>query len=299
MTALSFESSFNGSWDTCLRGVITRFIAESPLNLFRNGVEEPIWEEALIGFAAGNDPIFESYKEHVGPFHFTPEELFRLSFPNEDISASELTVISWALIQRDATKRDNRKVSYYPSERWLRSRAEGEDFNAALRAHVVEILSAQNVQALAPQLSPHWRMEMSPVYGYASRWSERHAAYAAGLGTFGLCDGLITAKGKAHRVGSVIARVQIPAVKRPYSNHREYCLFFTNGKCRACIERCPVGALSEKGHDKNKCFAHVHEDCAEYCKDTHGFSAYGCGLCQTKVPCESGIPTLNMRGTEK
>jgi hypothetical protein len=36
---------------------------------------------------------------------------------------------------------------------------------------------------------------------YASSWSERHAAHAAGLGTFGLCDGLITAKGKAMQGG--------------------------------------------------------------------------------------------------
>ena len=37
---------------------------------------------------------------------------------------------------------------------------------------------------------------MSEKYAYASTWSERHAAYAAGLGTFGLSDGLITAAGQ-------------------------------------------------------------------------------------------------------
>jgi len=38
--------------------------------------------------------------------------------------------------------------------------------------------------------------------GPASSWSERHAAYAAGLGTFSLNDALITPKGIAHRLGS-------------------------------------------------------------------------------------------------
>ena len=36
---------------------------------------------------------------------------------------------------------------------------------------------------------------------------ETHAAHAAGLGTFGLCDGLITPIGKAIRVGSVVAKM--------------------------------------------------------------------------------------------
>jgi hypothetical protein len=44
-------------------------------------------------------------------------------------------------------------------------------------------------------------------------------AYAAGLGTFGLCDGLITARGKAMRTGSVVARLEIDASPRPYDDH--------------------------------------------------------------------------------
>ena len=46
-------------------------------------------------------------------------------------------------------------------------------------------------------------MKMSEKYGMASCWSERHAAFVSGLGTFGLCDGLITPVGKAMRCGSV------------------------------------------------------------------------------------------------
>jgi epoxyqueuosine reductase len=50
-------------------------------------------------------------------------------------------------------------------------------------------------------------------------------AYAAGLGTFGLCDGLITACGKAMRTGSVAARLEIDALSRPYDDHQAYCPF--------------------------------------------------------------------------
>jgi epoxyqueuosine reductase QueG len=65
----------------------------------------------------------------------------------------------------------------------------------------------------------HDRLSTHKHYGYASSWSERHAAHAAGLGTFGLCDGLITPKGKAMRAGSVVAKIQVEPSIRFY-NHQ-------------------------------------------------------------------------------
>jgi epoxyqueuosine reductase QueG len=110
------------------------------------------------------------------------------------------------------------------------------------------------------------------------------------LGTFGLCDGLITPLGKAVRVGSVIARIKIPPTPRPYEDHRAYCLFHSKGICKKCVSRCPAGALTEAGHDKKKCRSHVRPVTEEYVKAHYGFDGFGCGLCQTGVPCESRIP---------
>ena len=82
---------------------------------------------------------------------------------------------------------------------------------------------------------------------------------------FGLCDGLITAKGKAMRVGSVVAKIAIEPTPRPYADHRAYCLFFANGTCGKCIDRCPVRAITEAGHDKEKCRQHLVRS-SEYVK---------------------------------
>ena len=128
-----------------------------------------------------------------------------------------------------------------------------------------------------------------------SKWSERHAAHAAGLGTFGLCDGLITLKGKAMRTGSVIARIDIPPSARPYDTHHAYCLFLSEGTCGRCMSRCPVGAISEAGHDKLKCVAHLFPTTSNYVESNFGFKGYGCGLCQTGVPCESTIPRSRIK----
>ena len=275
---------------TTVEGIITDFIKTSSDNSLKMDTGEPAWEEVIIGYSAGEDPIFESYKEYVGETHFTPAEIFNLTYPEEQAEPVDLTVISWALIQREAVKKDNRKEAFYPSERWVMARFPGEQFNELLRKHLVDELGKLKIKAVAPILSPHWKFEMSEKYFMTSRWSERHAAYASGLGTFGLCDGLITAKGKAHRVGSVVARVKLEATPRPYTDHNAYCLFFTTGKCMVCAKRCPVDAISKEGHDKKKCMDHAAGTCGKYVKEKWGFDGYGCGLCQTDVPCESRIP---------
>lgn len=273
-----------------IRETIQSYIDTSPENRLKDGEPEKAWDEVLVGFAGGDDPIFTEYKTHVGPFHWTPKEVFDLTYPDRPADASELSVVVWVLPQREATRKDNRRETVYPAERWARNRIFGEKCNAALRAHMVEVFQEAGWAAVSPMLSPNWSRQMSERYGYASTWSERHAAFAAGLGTFGLCDGLITPKGKAMRVGSVVVRAHIPKTPRPYTDHREYCLFFSSGACGLCIDRCPVGALSESGHDKIKCRTHLRTDVTDYVKNTYGFDGYGCGLCQTKVPCEFRIP---------
>ncbi len=252
--------------------------------------DEKAFDEVLVGFARGDDPIFEQYKDLVGDSHWTPVEVFALTFPDMTAEAGDLAVISWILPQREATKADNRKEKLHPSRRWVQARFPGEEFNNCLRRHVVEELDRTGIKAVAPVLCPEWTWGKSPKYVFASKWSERHAAYAAGLGTFGLCDGLITPKGKAHRTGSVVANLPVPVIARPYDDHHAYCLFFHDGSCKACRKRCPVGAITEEGHDKNKCWDHAGVTCAEFVKEQYGFDGYGCGLCQTGVPCESGIP---------
>lgn len=270
--------------------IIQDFVKNSPKNTLQSSTNEKAFVNPLVGFSRGNDPLYEAYKELVGQYHWTPREIFSLAFPDLDVPPEELAVISWILPQREVTKTDNRRKKIYPSERWARARIYGEEVNVKLRKHVVAALQEAGYEAVAPMLSPQWERKESERFTIASTWSERHAAYASGLGTFGLCDGLITPRGKAMRAGSVVARLRIPPTPRPYANHHAYCLFFTEGSCGECISRCPVGAITEAGHDKLKCLSHLKLTTAEYVKSHYHFDGYGCGLCQTNVPCESRIP---------
>ncbi len=103
--------------------------------------------------------------------------------------------------------------------------------------------------------------------------------------TFGLSKGLITEKGMAGRIGSVITDAVFPATKRNYTGIYDYCI-----RCGACLRRCPPKAISlEYGKD--------HMICAPFIGKTRELynPRYGCGKCQVHVPCESRIPVRNKK----
>jgi epoxyqueuosine reductase QueG len=279
----------NTEW---IQNIVTDFIQTSPLNTLKNRQNDKAFETPLVGFARGDDPLFEAFKDHVGPFHLTPQEIYSIALNDFTIRPEELAVICWILPHNVATKMDNRRENYFPAERWARGRIFGEQTNEALRKHVVDSLTAYGCWAVAPVFMPQFSIRISPKYCYASTWSERHAAYAAGLGTFGLCDGLITPVGKAMRVGTVVAKIPITPTERPYTDHRQYCLFFSKGVCGKCIQRCPAGAITASGKNKPLCRNYLYTKTKDYVTNNYGFQGYGCGLCQTGVPCESKIPGL-------
>lgn len=91
---------------------------------------------------------------------------------------------------------------------------------------------------------------------------------------------MITEKGMAGRFLSCIISEEIPPDTRPYTDIYAYCI-----RCGACIERCPVNAISfEQGKVHSICSAWLNKTAALY------KPRYGCGLCQTAVPCESCNP---------
>lgn len=281
----------NKEWGGRLENEIKQYCRTADENSMDRKSGERLWDEPMVGYAGGGDPIFGQFKKDIGSFYWTPLDIFKKTFPKVNVSSEDITVISWILPQTEQTKADHRKETEYPSKRWAVSRLFGEKFNERLRGHVVRVLQQSGFEAIAPALSPHWTRKTSKKYGFASTWSERHTAYAAGLGTFGLCDGLITPLGKAIRCGSVVANISIQPSKRPYSDHHAYCLFYSEGTCKECIQRCPAGAISEKGHEKALCHKYLRQVTAPYTKKHYGLEVNNCGLCQVRVPCESQIPS--------
>jgi epoxyqueuosine reductase QueG len=201
-------------------------------------------------------------------------------------------MISWILPAAEDTRKSNRKEERFPSKLWTYTRDFGEACNNALRKQVTGFLEDLGYPAIAPLLSPNFKYFRDERVGLASPWSERHVAYACGLGTFSLNDGFITPKGMAVRIGSVVSLLKLTPSEKKYRHYRENCLLFRNEKCGKCIPRCPAGAITEKGHDKDKCEGYINSEPQKAKRLEYGLHnpPPACGLCQTGVPCESEIP---------
>ncbi len=259
---------------------IKRFITENEANKY--------FALPLVGYADISDPLFSYYKEIIGDFHLTPKEVFHVSYPETELE--EGTVISWILPIKEAVRNTNRAQDSLPSKEWAHGRNFGEKLNGSLREHIQNFLRDKGYRSISPMLSPKWKRVKSDNVGHASTWSERHSAYAAGLGTFGLSDGFITKKGIAHRCGSVVTELKLEPDNIPYQGPYENCLFYNQNKCSACIKKCPAGAITKAGHDKDICHNYIRERVMSSVNENYGVEMPGCGLCQVDVPCEDKIP---------
>jgi len=57
-----------------IEGLIQEYVRNSPDNSLRNEANEKAWEEPLVGYARGDDPLFSFYKSDIGAFFWTPPE---------------------------------------------------------------------------------------------------------------------------------------------------------------------------------------------------------------------------------
>ncbi len=274
---------------------IRAFARTSPLNRMPTPDKDLIFDEPLVQFADGDDPIFTEYKEILYPDHLSPREaLAEAHNKKHDEIPAKISVISWILPIAEKTIISNSAETRGPSRLWSHTRWFGEIFNDAMREHIVEYLNEKGYMATAPMKTPFFKIVRTDR-GMGSNWSERHIAYAAGLGTFSLSDGFITEKGIAHRCGSVVTDMELPTSLRTAQGPYDNCLFYVNEACGKCIERCPAGAITEKGHDKNKCMQYLRELGYRPSDLKEGYdlesSVAGCGLCQSGVPCDAANPT--------
>jgi epoxyqueuosine reductase QueG len=170
----------------------------------------------------------------------------------------------------------------------MHARFKGDAFIHDIRRFIVSELEKAGGRGIAPHIDPSFYADFTL---YTSNWSERHVAYIAGLGTFSLNRGLITEKGMAGRFGSVVTDLNFEATPRKYADPFEYCLFTREGKCGACIKRCPVRAINKEGKDKYTCHQYLFfTNPRKEFNVQHGYPYSACGKCQTKVPCEHQIP---------
>ena len=246
--------------------LINEFIVGSPLNRIEEIGIDHIFDPALMGIAHAHDPLFAKLKEDsvIGAHHLLPTEWL----------PEAKAVISFFLPFSVEICEPNRHPGL-PAQEWLYARIEGEVICNALREHIVEAVTKSGGKALAPVLDSRFAL-----LERRSNWSERHAAFIAGLGTFSLSKSLITAKGCAGRYGSVIVSLPLEPTSRLYEELDAYCTM-----CGECINRCPCGAINTEGKNIATCAEYIDKQILP-----RFAPRYGCGKCQTAVQCERAAP---------
>lgn len=277
--------------ENLIKNKIKKYFRESKDNWFEE-INGHYFEEPVINFASPEDPLFKEYKKIIGDQHFTPKEAFELAFGKGSYNGG--TVISIVLPINEKIRKSNRLQKEWASREWVLTRTFGDEifikekFAEYLENYLIKI----GYKTVVPYISDWFKIERTDL-GATSNWSERHIAYAAGLGTFSINDAFITEKGIAIKLISAVTELKLVPDIRIAKNHTENCLLCSKNICGACIKRCPVNAISKSGHDKIKCMLYVYGEESRKLAESYGASlraGSGCGLCQTGVPCEEKNP---------
>ena len=293
-----------------LQAVLDSFSASDELNRLPDEFgREPFFAQPLIGVARGDDPIFREFKKVVAPEHLTPAEMWlKNGLPAGEGMPARLRVVS-IVFPYTSTIREAGKTNRgaMPPEVYCVARNYADSFIDAALERTVRFFEEHACRAMSGIGSCAFQLlsdsESDRIY---ANWSERHVAFAAGLGTFSLHEALITEVGCNVRIGSVITDAPIAVTPRPSDEPYANCLHFAKGTCTACIAKCPAGAITKEGHDKSKCRLYGREVRDDVCArplrtvlkakhlkvggDTTTTFSVGCALCQFGVPCMDRNP---------
>jgi epoxyqueuosine reductase QueG len=247
-----------------IHDLISRYVASYP----REKGTLTRWGGPVTAFASAGDDLFAKMKEIIDPSYATPA----------DFLPGAQTVITYFVPFDAAVVRSNiegKECSRAWAVAYQETNALIEDLNQYIKT-ALEALGYQG--AVIPPTHNFDRTKL------ISGWSHRHAAFIAGLGKFGLNNMLITAKGCAGRVGSLITDL---AVEPTLRTEEEYCLHKRGLTCGKCIRRCVNGALSMDSFDRHKCYQMCLANDQRF-PDIP--VADVCGKCLVAVPCAMACP---------
>lgn len=243
-----------------LKSEISRYIE---MYCSEKGIE-PLWEEPLVGFADANDPGFPMLKVLVHAAHHLPR----------DILPGATVVVSYFLPFKESLAKENIGGNT-PADSWGFAYVETNRLAEGLGEHLASVVRSMGYPAVSPK-------DVKRVEGtIVSRWSQRHIARMAGLGTFGLNNMLITDNGCCGRFYSIVTGLDVepdgPLLE-------ENCPYKANRSCGMCMKRCVSGALTPEGFNRHLCDGTSAANSSKF----EGVSV--CGKCIVGMPCSYRNP---------
>lgn len=234
----------------------------------------PILDAPLVGFASAENPLFETFRrdEVIGSQWRAPKEWM----------PEAKSVVVFFFPVSSAIRSRHRAAKTPTNEAWNYGYGKhGQVLNAFIEGLTAE-LDHLGFHYFIPTKDPSFKIEQHPVMSggkedvhYSTSWSNRHVAFAAGLGTFGVHRHLITKSGCSGVLASMILDCEMDPTPATYQDPYENCLH-----CGACVARCPAGAISVENLRNLK-------ECRTYASTLRTADDPGyCGKCLVGIPCE-------------
>lgn len=209
-----------------LISTITRAIDDSGLPYFR---------EPLLGIARVNNRYLRQLKNLVHPDHLLPE----------DILPGARAVVAYYLPFKKYIVDENRGGSS-ASRLWAEVYIRTNRLLAGIAVEIAAELAGDGFKCAWEKPTHNFDEELLVSY-----WSHKHVAFACGIGRFGRNHLLITDRGCAGRIGSLVT----DWVPGSDSGDGEKDPFYPcPEKCSYCFKACPAGALGDKSLNKAACY---------------------------------------------
>lgn len=260
-----------------------------------------VWGEPLIGFCSALDPSFDSLPLIASPSHVMPTDVL------EDASLIMSYFLPYNEDLCDVEGADEEGLEEEDfMENWCRLYRETNYLMESLHEELEHIISEKGFSC-AHYPSWHGSSDVDREH-LVSKWSHSHIGEICGLGTIGLHGWLITEKGCAGRVGSIVTNIPMDPKEIKFLNRnvRHNCLYKREKQsitdkfekhgtssldmvvnsmkaCTLCIGKCPVNALSQQGRDHLQCSSQLKANTKER-------GARVCGACAIGLPCSHKIP---------
>lgn len=248
-----------------------REIIEECISTYEKKDPEIRWRKPIVSILSTTDEQLKNLKKTVHPKHFSPQEL---------LNDSKSIIVYFLPLSEEII--DSNCEGKMSSQKWAKAYIRTNQLIHSINKRIKEKLNAEGYRSKTTKATHNFNEKT-----LISRWSHRHIAVIAGMGSFGLNNMLITAQGCCGRVGSLVTTKKIQPTNTTF---KEFCLYKHDGSCKLCVDNCLKIALTEEFFDRFKCY--------EMCLENDAFHSAGavtdvCGKCCVGLPCSTQNPVKN------
>ena len=182
-------------WKTTIEELVTSYVRDYQKE---KGLPD-LWRTPLVGYADANDSYIQKLPEIVTDVHKLPQDFME----NPKVVISYFIPFTKALERTIGGVEDN-----FASKEWADAYKATNTMMASLNEYLVQKIRELGGRAAVTE-------GIGMLYDVLkSNWSQRHIAYAAGLGTFGINNMLITKEGCCGRYNSIVADIPVESISK-------------------------------------------------------------------------------------